>query len=217
MVEFDSGGGGFLAVPANPNGGAVLVLQEYWGLVDHIKDVARRFASEGYVALAPDLYRGVTTTDPDKAGAEMMGLDIERAAGDLEGAVAFLLSHDAVTKAHIGAVGFCMGGQLALYAASLHQGVGPVVNFYGIHPEVKPDLAKVNGPVLCHFATDDAFVPTESAKALVNSLVEAGVEVEPHFYNTGHAFFNDARPDAYSQADAESAWSRTLAHFQKAL
>lgn len=216
MVEFSMSGAaasGYLALPESGTGPGILVLQEWWGLVDHIKDVADRLAAEGYVALAPDLYHGKSTTDPDVAGKEMMGLDIERAGRDLQGAVDFLVGHDAVAGDKVGAVGFCMGGKLALFAGGGHASIHAIANFYGVHPDVKPDFAKMKASVLCHFGKSDGFVPTEDAEALVAKMKAAGVPTEAHFYDAGHAFFNDTRPDAYDEESAKTAWARTLAFF----
>ena len=216
MVEFSMSGAesaGYLALPASGKGPAILVLQEWWGLVDHIKDVADRFAAEGYVALAPDLYHGKSTTDPDVAGKEMMGLDITRAGRDLQGAVDFLVGHDAVTSDKVGAVGFCMGGKLALFAGAGHASLVAIANFYGVHPDVKPDFSKMKASVQCHFGKSDGFVPTADAEALVAEMTEAGVAVDAHFYDAGHAFFNDTREAAYDEASAKSACARTLTFF----
>ncbi len=108
-------------------------------------------------------------------------------------------------------MGFCMGGQLALQAAVEHgDTVTCGVDFYGIHPSVELDFSKLSVPVLAHFGKGDEFVDEPSAKALVASIREAGGSIDPHFYETGHAFFNDARPDAYDEASAKTAMSRTL-------
>ena len=126
MVEFPSNGGkasGYLSVPALGKGPGVIVIQEWWGLVDHIRDVCDRFAFEGFVALAPDLYHGKSTTSPDEAGKLMMALNIEEAEKELRGAVAYLLSHSGNTTATVGVIGVCMGGALSLYAASKNEKV----------------------------------------------------------------------------------------------
>ena len=151
VVEFASNGGrtsGYLATPEKGSGPGVVVIQEWWGLVGHIKDVCDRFAAEGYVALAPDLYHGETTKSPDEAGKLMMALRIDEAERDMRGAIKYLLDHEATTGAKVGTVGFCMGGALSLYAASKNEQVGACVVFYGIHPNVKPDLENLQAPVL---------------------------------------------------------------------
>src|SRR5215510_8909596 len=146
MVEFAANGGkteGYLATPAAGKGPGVLVIQEWWGLVGHIKKVADRFAAEGFTALAPDLYHGKTASEPDTAGKLFMALNIGQAEKDLRGANTYLLAQSSTKK--VGVVGFCMGGQLALFAATLNPAIGACVNFYGVHPNVKPDYSKLSG------------------------------------------------------------------------
>jgi carboxymethylenebutenolidase len=219
MVNFPSNGGttaGYLATPAGGKGPGVIVIQEWWGLVDHIKKVADRFAAEGFSALAPDLYHGQTATEPDAAGKLFMALNIAQAEKDLRGAAKFLAGHSSTAK--LGAVGFCMGGQLALFAATLNPNVGPVVDFYGVHPNVKPDYSKLSGPVLGLFAEKDAFVTPQVAKDLDAAIKKAGKTSEIHIYpGVDHAFFNDERADVYDKAAAQDAWRRTLAHFRQHL
>jgi len=219
MVEFSSNGGkttGYLATPASGKGAGVLVLQEWWGLVKHIKNVADRFAAEGFTALAPDLYHGKTADEPDGAGKLFMALNIAQAEKDLRGAVDYLASHSSSTK--VGAVGFCMGGQLALFAGTVNPKVGAVVDFYGIHPNVKPDYSKLGGPVLGLFAEKDQFVKPDDARAVDAAIKKAGKTSQIHIYpNVDHAFFNDERKDAHDKAAADDAWKRTLTFFRQHL
>ncbi|HKY05533.1 MAG TPA: dienelactone hydrolase family protein [Blastocatellia bacterium] len=216
-VEFSSNGGttsGYLAAPADGRGPGVIVIQEWWGLVDHIKDVCDRFAAKGYVALAPDLYHGESTKSPDEAGKMMMALRIDEAEKDLRGAIQYLLAHEATDGDKVGTIGFCMGGALSLYAASKNSQVGACVVFYGIHPNVKPDLANLQAPVLGIYAEKDQFVPPESVRELEGRLKEHGKSAEMHIYpETDHAFFNDQRPDVYDEAAATDAWRRVLDFF----
>src|SRR5919197_5696064 len=121
MVQFPSNGGttaGYLATPQSGKGPGVLVIQEWWGLVGHIKKVCDRFAADGFTALAPDLYHGKTASEPDEAGKLFMALNIAQAEKDLRGAAQYLAGQSSTKK--LGVVGFCMGGQLALYAATLN-------------------------------------------------------------------------------------------------
>src|SRR5262245_24458208 len=151
MAQFPFAGGttgGYLSIPEKGTGPGVVVIQEWWGLVDHIKDVCDRFAAEGFVALAPDLYHGKSTKSPDEAGKLMMSMRIDEASRDLAGAIAYLKSHAAAHGGKVGTVGFCMGGALSLYAASSNPDVGACVIFYGGHPSVKPDLGSLKAPVL---------------------------------------------------------------------
>jgi carboxymethylenebutenolidase len=219
MVEFKSNGGtarGYLSIPESGKGVGVIVLQEWWGLVPHIKDVCDRFAAEGFVALAPDLYHGASTTSPDEAGKLMMALDIAQTEKDLRGAIQFLLTHESVTSKTVGTVGFCMGGVLSLYAASKNQQVGACVIFYGIHPKVEPPLENLRAPVLGLYAENDEFVPPASVRELEGKLKALGKQVEIHIYEgTDHAFFNDTRPEVYNAEAAADAWQRTLALFRE--
>ena len=209
---------GYLAKPPSGKGPGLLVIQEWWGLVPHITDVADRFAKEGFVVLAPDMYHGESTTHPDEAGRKLMALNIAEASKDLRGAAEHLLSLPEVEPKKVAALGFCMGGQLALFAACTHPDqVAAAVDFYGIHPNVKIDPSGLRGPVLAHFGKSDGFVKEEDARKLVASITEAGKQVEAHFYDAGHAFFNDARPEAYDAASAKLAWDRTLAFLRRTL
>ena len=165
---------GYLSLPPQGHGRGVLVVQEWWGLVDHIRDVCDRLAREGFVALAPDLYHGEHTRSPDTAGRLMMDLEIPRAERDLAAAAQALLGHQAVTGPRLGAIGFCMGGQLALFAATRNPRIGAVVDFYGIHPRVTLDLSQLQAAVLGLFAERDTFVTPEAARKLESDLQSAG-------------------------------------------
>ena len=221
MVEFSSNGGttnGYLAIPEKGSGPGVVVIQEWWGLVDHIKDVCDRFANEGYVALAPDLYHGQVTKSPDEAGKLMMALRIDQAEKDLRGAIQYLLDHQATTSDRVGTIGFCMGGALSLYAASKNDQVGACVVFYGIHPNVKPDLPNLKAPVLGIYAENDSSTPPEAVRELEQQLKALGKSVEMYIYpDVGHAFFNDTREGVYNRRAAEDAWRRTMEFFAKNL
>src|SRR5919202_518549 len=176
-VEFASDGGtthGYLSIPEKGSGPGVVVIQEWWGLVPHIKDVCDRFAAEGYVALAPDLYHGDVARSPDEAGKLMMALRIDEAEKDMRGAIQYLLDHEATTGDKVGIVGFCMGGALSLYAASKNPQVGACVVFYGIHPNVKPDLQNLQAPVLGIYAERDQSVPPDAVRELEAKLKESG-------------------------------------------
>ncbi|MBD2088461.1 dienelactone hydrolase family protein [Microcoleus sp. FACHB-1515] len=202
---------GYLALPPAGTGRGLLVLQEWWGLVPHIRDVSDRFAAAGFVALAPDLFHGEQTTSPDEAQRLFMALNIEQTARDLETAAQFLLDHEAVTGDKIGVVGFCMGGQLALLAATLSDRYGAVIDFYGIHPKVQPNFSRLSAPVLGLFAAEDNFVPPAAVEQLEATVKGAGGSIASHTYpNAGHAFFNDTRPDAYQPEAATDAWQRSI-------
>ncbi|HEX8185465.1 MAG TPA: alpha/beta fold hydrolase [Blastocatellia bacterium] len=221
MVEFSSNGGttsGYLATPPNGKGPGVVVIQEWWGLVGQIKDVCDRFAAEGYVALAPDLYHGESTKSPDEAGKLMMALRVDEAEKDLRGAVQYLLNHEATEGDRVGTIGFCMGGALSLYAASKNAQAGACVVFYGIHPKIEPDLANLQAPVLGIYAERDQYVPPATVHELERKLKELGKSVEMHIYpGTDHGFFNDQRPDVYDEEAAKDAWQRVLSFYAEHL
>ena len=217
-----SAGSGYLARPPKtsttpvPRRG-IIVIQEWWGLVPHIRDLADRFAAEGFVALAPDLFRGKTTKSPDEAGKLMMALNIDQAARDLAGAIDFLQADPGVAGP-VGVVGFCMGGALSLFAACGNPSVGACAVFYGGHPNVKPDLASLRAPVAGFFAGRDTFVSPAVVAELDRQLTALGKRHEFHTYpNAAHAFFNDQRPEVYDAAAAADAWTRTLAFFRREL
>jgi carboxymethylenebutenolidase len=221
MVAFPANGRtaeGYLVLPPSGRGPGVIVIQEWWGLVDHIKDLTDRFAHEGFVALAPDLYHGEKTKSPDQAGKLLMALNIAETAKDLRAAAMYLRSRPEVQPKKVAAVGFCMGGQLALFAASAHPDViDAAVDFYGIHPKVDPDVSKLSGPVLAHFGRRDKSVNEKTARTLVDRIKGAGKTVEAHFYDADHAFFNDQRPEVYDARSAELAWRRTLDFLRRGL
>lgn len=221
MIEFRANGGtaeGYLAIPENGKGVGVIVLQEWWGLVPHIKDVADRFASEGFVALAPDLYDGQVGKSPDEAGKLMMALNIGETEKKLRGAVEYLLNHEAVTGEKVGTVGFCMGGMLSLFAATKNENVGACVVFYGIHPAVQLELENLNAPVLGIYAENDSFVPPSVVKELAEKFETNGKSFEYKIYeNADHAFFNDARPEVYNKDYAEDAWQKVLKFYRENL
>lgn len=217
IIEFTADGGtaqGYLAKPAAGAGPGVIVIQEWWGLNDNIKDISDRLAQEGLVALAPDLYHGDMATEPDAAGKLMMALNIERAARDLRGAAQALKANGA-TGARVGAIGFCMGGQLALYAGTVSSDVGAVVDFYGIHPAVKPDYSHLQGPVLLLCGDQDPMSGPGPSGEVAQAIKAAGKQAEMVVYpGAGHAFMNDTRPEAYKENAAKDAWGRMASHLK---
>ncbi len=215
-VAFPSNGNtahGYLALPASGTGPGLVVIQEWWGLTSHIKDVTDRFAAAGFVALAPDLFGGATTHDGDEAGKLMGALPVDGAARDLAGAVDFLLGHEAVTSSTVGAVGFCMGGGFVIVLAA-QQGsrIGAAVPFYGALKEDYPDLSGITAPIQGHFGEEDSFTPPDAARALAARIEkESGVTPDFRFHPAGHAFFNDENLlGTYDKAEADKAWAETV-------
>jgi len=222
IIEFPSNGGtgqGYLAVPESGSGPGVVVIQEWWGLVDHIKEVCDRFAAEGFVALAPDLYRGESTTEPDEAGKLMMTLNIEHAAKDMSGAVDEVARR--ASGSGVAVIGFCMGGGLALMvAANRGDVVKAVAPFYGLIPweGAQPDYTQMTAAVQGHYAEKDDYFNPEAVAGLEKQLDAAGVTHELFIYpGADHAFFNDTRPEVYDADAASTAWTRTLDFFRSAI
>jgi carboxymethylenebutenolidase len=221
MVSFKSNGhtaSGYLAIADGGKGPGIVVIQEWWGLVDHIKDVCNRFAQAGFTALAPDLYDGKATKSPDEAGKMMMALNIDEAAKKINGAIEYLSGQAGVSSKKVGVVGFCMGGQLALYAATINKKVGATVDYYGIHPSVQPDFSKLEGPILGFFGEKDKTTPKEAVEALENKLKAVDKPYTFEIYpGTNHAFFNDTRPEVYDREAAVDTWNKMLTFFKENL
>lgn len=220
-VDFPSNGHtcqGYLAEPASGKGPAVVVIQEWWGLVEHIEDVADRFAAEGFLAIAPDLYHGKTTKSPDEAGRLLMELDAERAVREIAAAGAYLLQLPECSSSKYGVVGFCMGGALAQYTATKDpDNVGAVVSFYGGFKQVAPDWEKLQAAALLIYGENDKGVPAELGHQLEAKLKGLGKNSEVVIYpDADHAFFNDTRPN-YKPEAAADAWRRTLELFRQNL
>jgi carboxymethylenebutenolidase len=224
MVTFPSNGGtgtGYLATPEAGAGLGLIVIQEWWGLVPHIEDVCDRFAAEGFTALAPDLYHGTSTTEPDEAGKLLMTLNLDQAAKDMGGAIDFLKGSDRVRGEGIGVTGFCMGGGLTLLlAAQRPDDVKAAVPFYGFVPweHANPDWSKLEASIIGHYGTEDEFFSPEKAKELEATLQGLGKDVEFFIYDGAHhAFFNDTRPEVYDEQASDVAWTRTLEFFRSKL
>lgn len=209
---------GYLARAASGKGPGVIVIQEWWGLVGHIKEVADRFAEAGFTALAPDLYKGEVAEEPDTAGKLMMALKIEEAEKVLNGAVERLLADEGTTGERVGVVGFCMGGQLAMYAAAVNPKIGACVNFYGIHPNVHPPFENLSGPILGFFAEHDQYTNAEAISRIEDATRKAGKRFEYKvFPDTHHAFFNSDRPEVHDPKASEESWQRMVEFFKKEL
>lgn len=214
LIDLGANERGYLATPEQGAGPGLVVIQEYWGLVPHIEDVCDRFAAEGFTALAPDLFRGATASEPDEAGKLMMALNLSQAAEDLGVAVGHLQASTSVRGNGLGTVGFCMGGGLALMlAARRPDDIDACVAFYGLIPweSAHPDWNMIDAPVQGHFGEQDEFFSPDRMRELEATLDKAGKETDFSLYaGVGHAFFNDTRPEAYDESAAGLAWIRTL-------
>jgi carboxymethylenebutenolidase len=226
IIEFPSNGSSDQGYIASPPEGAhsttgIIVLQEYWGLVEQITRTCDRFAAAGFTALAPDLYHGTTVplTEPDEAGKQMMALKMESAAKDLSGAVDELIRRTGRTQ--VGVIGFCMGGGLALVLATQRpDAVKAVVPAYGVIPwsDARPDYSRLDAAVLGHIAEHDDYFTPDAARTLESELRGLGKDVTFQLYpGVGHAFFNEDRPEVYDHDAAELLWDRTVAFFRERL
>ncbi len=223
-VEFASDGSsssGYLAIPASGHGPGVVVIQEWWGLVPHIEELVDWFATQGFVALAPDLYGGVSTREPDEAGKLMMGLRIEQAAQDMQAAVDALLARHEVVGSTVGVTGFCMGGGLALLLGATSPQVRAVSAFYPAMPwaDYQPEWSAYAGKVAAiHTSEGDGGSAAEPIREVAEAIGQAGGTVELFDYaGTQHAFVNDHRPEVFDAPSAQLALSRTVEEFRSAL
>ncbi len=221
-VSFPSNGGtceGYLAVPESGHGPGVVVIQEWWGLVPHIRDVADRFAAEGFTALAPDLYGGESSNEPDEAGKLMMALNLDHAAKDMSGAVDHLI--ELTGRTSVGVVGYCMGGGLALVLACHRpDAVMAAAPYYGVipWPTAQPDWSALEAKVVGEYAERDDMAGPDAVRALESQLRDLGKDATLHIHDgADHAFFNDERPEVHHPEASAVAWERTLALFRERL
>ncbi len=223
-VSFAANGGtceGYLALPESGSGPGVIVVQEWWGLVPHIEELADRFAAAGYVALAPDFYHGIKTYEPDEAMRLLMSLAMDRAAHDLSGAADYLGARPETTSPAVAAVGFCMGGSLALWSATLAPNIVATVGFYPAVPwqAMNPDWSGYAGKAaIIHCDEEDGLSVAEGIVDAKNGIEAAGGSVRTFDYpGTHHAFVNDTRPEVYDAVATALAWDRTLEFLQTQL
>lgn len=204
---------GYLRTPDADSGPGLVVIQEWWGLDDHMADLVDRFAAEGFVTLAPDLYGGRVAHDADTAGQMLQELPVDRAVRDLSGAVDYLLGLPEVTSSKVGAVGYCMGGGFVLkLAAQAGDRIGAAVPFYGVGPAVPDEFRTVTAPIQGHYGEQDQMYPVDQARELEQQIrAESQGTVEFFYYPAGHAFHNDRdKMGTYDEQSATTAWNRTI-------
>ena len=210
---------GYLAVPSTKGKHpAIVVIQEWWGVNDWIKDQADRFASQGYIALAPDLYHGQVATDPDHAHELMRGMPNDRAMADLKGAFNELATRRDVDPTKVGIIGWCFGGGWALQLAIKEpRAAGTVIN-YGSLVTDPATVANIHSPILGNFGAEDRGIPPADVKAFEQILKQTGHDVDIKIYEgAGHAFENPNNTQGYVPAAAADAQSRTDAFLAKHL
>jgi carboxymethylenebutenolidase len=223
QVSYKSGDetvNGILYAPANAKGKlpALVVIHEWWGLNDWIKEQASKFADQGYVTLAIDLYRGKVATSPDEAHELMRGLPEDRANRDLKAAVAFLKTQKNVDAAKVGTIGWCMGGGYSLAAAIAEPTVKATVINYGRLVTDEQTLKGINAAILGIFGGQDRGIPVDSVKKFEQQMKKLGKHVEIKIYpDAGHAFENPNNKDGYRAEDATDAWKRQTDFFAREL
>ncbi|MFT3743729.1 MAG: dienelactone hydrolase family protein [Pyrinomonadaceae bacterium] len=204
----------YVAHPDNPNGKAVILIQEWWGLNEHIKDIARRYADEGFVAVAPDLYRGKLASNPTEAGEMMNGLAIEDGLDTIKNSIdAASLAFDLL---HFGITGYCMGGTYALRAACELEGLSAAAPFYGDVPE-DAILQKLTVPTIFISGTKDGWINTEKVAKLEDAAERFELPIHSVKYEADHAFFNNTRPEVYDAVAAADAWALVVGFFKDKL
>lgn len=204
----------YVAKPDGANGRAVILIQEWWGLNDHIKDIARRYADEGLTAIAPDLYRGKLATNPQEAGKMMAELQIEDGIDTIKNAID--AAREKYGFEHFGITGFCMGGTYSLRAACLLEGISAAAPFYGDIPE-EDVLKNLTVPTIFVSGTKDQWINAEKVGYLEEMAEKYELPVTSVKYEADHAFFNNTRPEVYDETAARDAWAKVIALFNENL
>lgn len=215
-LNFETAGGAtsaFVVRPAEDTKKCVIVIQEYWGLADHIKDIAKRFADEGFIAVAPDLYRGKLTKDPSEAAKFMSELKMEDGLDTIDNAMT--AARETYGISHFSIIGFCMGGTYALRSACELEGISSAAAFYGDIPD-EEILKKLRTPTIFVSATQDNWINAEKVAKLEDVVERFELPVTSVKYDADHAFFNDTRPEVYNKTAAEDAWAMVIAAFSNA-
>jgi len=210
---------GYLVLPESAGRHpAVIVIHEWWGLVDWVKEQARMLAGQGYIALAVDLYRGRSTDDPGVARELLRALPEDRAMRDLHAAFEYLKARSEVDSNRIGSIGWCMGGGYSIRLAVVEPRLAACVVNYGVLPTDPASIQQVRAPVLGNFGALDRSIPPSAVEAFVHAMRSAGKSVDTKIYpDAGHAFENPRNQSGYRSADALDAWARTIGFLKKTL
>ena len=203
-----------VAMPPNDDKKAVIVIQEWWGLNDHIKDIASRYAAEGFIAIAPDLYRGKVATNSGDASKMMNDLTVEDGIDTIKSTIA--KASDELGISHFGITGYCMGGTFALRAACELEGLSAAAPFYGDIPEEEV-LKKLRTPTVFISGTKDQWINPEKVATLEDITERYELPLHSVKYDADHAFFNDTRPEVYDAEAAQDAWAKVVGFFNDKL
>jgi carboxymethylenebutenolidase len=212
-ISFDTANGAttaYVAMPDEPTDKAVMLVQEWWGVNDHIKDIAGRYAAEAFIAIAPDLYRGTIAADADEASKLMHGLAIEDGLDTIHNAARAAREKYGIER--FGITGYCMGGTFALRAACELDDFSACAPFYGDIPE-REVLKKLTIPTMFFSGKRDAWITPEKVAVLEDAAHDFGLPVHSVKYDADHAFFNDTRPEVYDRLAAEDAWTLVTGFF----
>jgi carboxymethylenebutenolidase len=216
-ISFNTANGPTTAYVAKPDGEttqAVLLIHEWWGLNDHIKDIAQRYAAEGFIAIAPDLYRGKVATDPAEASEMMHGLAPEDGIDTIKNAID--AAGPSLSISHFGITGYCMGGTFALLAACELEGLSAAAPFYGDIPD-EATLLKLKTPTIFVSGTKDAWINADKVAALEDAAERFELPVHSVKYEADHAFFNNTRPEVFNPTAASDAWAMVIGFFKDKL
>lgn len=216
-ISFDTANGAttaYVSEPDTPSSRAVIVIQEWWGLNEHIKDIADRYAAEGFLAVAPDLYRGKIAANSEEASRLMRELQIDDGVDTISNAVS--KTKDVFGVSHFGITGFCMGGTFALRAACELEGFSAAAVFYGDIPEDET-LSKLRTPTIFISATRDGWINPEKVAALEEAAERFELPVTSVKYDSDHAFFNNTRPEVFDPVAANDAWALVIGSFKDKL
>ena len=216
-LTFGTSGGettAYVAMPDTADKKAVLIIQEWWGLNDHIKDIANRYAGEGFIAIAPDLYRGKVAANPDEASKMMKDLAVDDGIDTIRNAIT--KASEEFNVSHFGITGYCMGGTFALRAACELEGLSAAAPFYGDVPEEEV-LKKLRTPTVFISGTKDQWINTEKVAALEDVVERYELPLQSLKYEADHAFFNDTRPEVYDAEAAIDAWAKVVGFFKDKL
>ena len=217
ILTFDTANGqtaAYVAMPEQPSSRAIVVIQEWWGLNAHIKDIANRYAGEGFIAIAPDLYRGKIAADSAEASQMMHDLKPEDGIDTIKNAIAAAAT--AFDLSHFGITGYCMGGTFALLAACELDGLSAAAPFYGDIPG-DDILQKLTTPTIFISGTRDGWITPEKVAGLEDAAERFELPVHSVKYNADHAFFNDTRPEVYDETAARDAWALVVGFFNDKL
>ena len=218
-LNFDTANGettAYVAMPdnADANSKAIILIHEWWGLNDHIKDIAGRYAESGFIAIAPDLYRGKIATDPQEASQLMNALAIEDGLGTIKNAIAKAKEVYGVSR--FGITGYCMGGTYSLRAACELNEIGAAVPFYGDIPD-EEILKRLSVPTIFIAGLRDAWINPAKVAVLETAASKYNLPAQVVSYDADHAFFNNTRTEVYDAEAAQDAWKRALSLFNEKL